>query len=92
MYSGMNITMPRKAMLITNEASAVMRNVRIRNKCSGRIGSTACASTHRKIVSPTAPATNRPMMQGESHGYDVPPSVSARRSAAAVITTSAAPR
>ncbi len=92
MYSGMNITTPRNAVLITNDASAAMRNEWMRNRCSGRIGDVALVSTHRKIPSDTQPTANNPRMCGESHGYVVPPSVSPSSNVAAVSTTSTAPR
>ena len=68
MYSGMNITTPRNAVLITNDASAAMRNEWMRNRCSGRIGCKARVSIHRKIPSETPPTANSPRMCGESHG------------------------
>ena len=58
MYSGMNITTPRNAVLITNDASAAMRNEWMRNRCSGRIGCVARVSIHRKIPSETPPTAN----------------------------------
>ena len=68
MYSGMNITTPRNAMLMTNDAQAAVRNVGCGTGAAAGSASVACDSTHRKTTKATAAAANNPTIRGESHG------------------------
>ncbi len=47
--------------------------IEVRNSRSGTTGSGTRNSTNTNAVSSSVPATNRPMITGELHGYDVPP-------------------
>ena len=58
MYSGMNMTTPRNAMLTTNEAMIAARKVLIRKSPIDRIGSAVRISMYRKTISEMTDTTS----------------------------------
>ena len=91
MNSGMNITTPRKAMLITKEVAFVMTKTRFWNIDSGMIASFARDSTQMNNRSDTALRANMPINNGEFHSYLLPPQVSASRKGMKTTSSRKAP-
>ena len=65
---------------------------RLRNTCSGRIGSAARASTMQNAAAAATASTASPMICADPQAYWVPPQVASRTSAVAATASMAAPR
>ena len=76
-YVGRNVIAPSMANPTMKASTTHTLNTEDRNRCSGRIGSLALASTNTKMPSETIDAANRPMIVADPQAYWVPPQDSA---------------
>jgi hypothetical protein len=91
-YSGRNVIAPNIARPTRKLRAATREKFRIRNRCSGSIGSTARDSAHRNAATAATPTRARPMISGEPHAYSLPPQVVTSTIAVAATASRAAPR
>ena len=90
--SGRYVSAPNSAKPTTSPIALVTANTRLRNSSSGSTGSGARRSTATNATSAATAAAPRPMMNGESQAYDVPPSVVASTIAVSEVASSSVPR
>ena len=57
----------------TNPMALAERNTEVANRLSGMTGSRARRSARTNATPKTTPATTSPSMNGDDHGYEVPP-------------------
>ena len=89
--SGANTVIENSAAVPRNSAALTSPTVRVRNRCSGTIGSAARRSRRTSAADATMVAATSPSVGAEFHAYRLPPQTQARISVLVAMARSAAP-
>ena len=70
---GRKVRAPNMANPTTKPMALAERNTEVANRLNGMTGSRARRSARTNATPKTTPATSSPSMNGDDHGYEVPP-------------------